>query len=632
MKVLGFKVQRAHFVDFCLVTILLLIPLLVLIVFRRLPSEPTNPLSSSFSIPVLAIYIYIWINVGVIFSLRREPSQPVRAARPTTVQRRLRTASVFRGLGICALLLVVTIAAFYVPMRRYFWTGNDEMTVITGSSIWSDNGENAYSRPMLFLSPRLSMAISNNSVVGFLSINLLLCYATAILTYGTIRMLMPRSMGIALIAALLYIVSPIEPARFYVIWMSVYPLQEFLLILFVGLFVQSYLHGRRWMLLIAGCLLMVSILVNEAILPATLLGPLLLINLWGKRRNIYRTLIWTYFWFGIEIILGLRFVLFIINPGRSNSYQAQFLGRAHSIEDLVANLIMQFSATFKYVAVSTNWSAYLSYGVFIGCLALGTLLIGLPRSEQKLPLKSILAVSGISVLAIVLSVSAFVLEWHVWRTEFLALPFHAILWALAIALVGRLMPQRLYRLWLVAIPTLLVTFSMSSVLATNEHSIYQWTPSAKPVPLYPVIQYDKTRAILQQVHHLAPAFTPQTVVLFYLDSSSPFTMPETPFGVGYYIRRLGNVSLNVMDAYQMNYVDFVGWTSKFTLDGFFTSSDVQLTYPYNQLVIFRVSQAGGVSLTDKIPANWLPVGTDASSYNPAARIIEDQQSPLPFFQ
>jgi len=636
MTVSGLKIRRVHFIDFLLITIFLLIPLLILVAFRHLPSESTDLLSTNLSGTHLAIFVCIWLSAAVLFSFRRERNQPVQAAQQPVVKqvvaRNEKTARVFRGLGVCLLLLVVTLAAFYVPMRRYFWTGNDEMSAITGSTVWSTNGENGYSRPMLFWTAYLPLALSDNTVIGFLSFHLLLCYATAVLTYSIVRMLLPRSGGIALIAALLYIASPIEPTRFYVMWMSPYPFQEFLLLILIGLFARSYLRGWRWMLVFSGFLLIISALINEAILPATLLGPLLLVILWRKHRSIHRALVWCYLWFGVEAILGLRFVSFLVNPNRADAYQAQFVDRAHGIGGLIANLMMQASATFKYVVLNAEWSAYLSYGVFIGALIFCVLVILLPRSEQKLPFKLTLAGFGGGVLAMLLAVSAFAFEWHVWRTEFLALPFHAILWAFAIALIGSLLPRRWYRPWLIALPTLLITLSMSSLLAANEHSIYQWTPSAKPVPLYPAIQYDKTRSILQQIRHIAPAFTPGTVLVFYLDSSSPSTLPETSLGVGYYVRQLGNVTLGAMDTYQTNYTDFIGWTSELTPDGLSTLSNVRTVYPYNQLIIFRVSEAGEVSLAEKIPAEWLPDGVDIVDYNPTARIIDGQQTPIPFFQ
>jgi len=634
MTVSELKIRRAYIIDFSLITILLLISLLILVAFRRIPSAPTDVLSTSLDSSVITLFLCIWIGTGVVFSLRREPVQLVQPAQQSVDQHRTKTkaARAFRGMSICILLLIVTLAAFYVPMRRYFWTGNDETIAITGSSVWSDNGENVYSRPMVYSAVYLAMALTNNSVIGFLIFNLFLCYTSAVLIYSIVRMMLPRSTAIALLAALLYIVSPVEPARFYVMWMSPYPFQQFLLLLVIGLFAQSYLRGWRWMLMLCGLLLIITALINEAILPATLLGLFALLIVWRKHRHTLRAMLSTYLWVALETILGLRFALYYTNPARAVSYQSQFVARVHSIGDAVANLLMQVSATFNYIRFNANWSDYLDYSLLIGALALATLLIVVPRSEQRPPLKFTLIGFGLGVLAAILAVSAFVFEWHVWRTEFLALPFHAIAWAFGIALVGRLLPQRLYRPWLIAVPTLLITLSMSNVLAINEHSTYQWLPSAAPVSLYPAIQYDKVRSILQQVHHLAPAFTRETVVIFYIDSGSSTQATETPFGVGYGLRLLANISLGNVDAYQTNYNDFFGWTSKFTPDGFFSFNSGQVTFPYKQIVIFRVSQAGDTSLVEQIPQAWLPPSFDPIGYNPAARIIKDQQTPLPFFQ
>jgi len=122
------------------------------------------------------------------------------------------------------------------------------------------------------------------------------------------------------------------------------------------------------------------------------------------------------------------------------------------------------------------------------------------------------------------------------------------------------------------------------------------------------------------------------VVIFYIDSGSSTQATETPFGVGYGLRLLANISLGNVDAYQTNYNDFFGWTSRFTPDGFFSFNSGQVTFPYKQIVIFRVSQAGDTSLVEQIPQAWLPPSFDPIGYNPAARIIKDQQTPLPFFQ
>lgn len=50
----------------------------------------------------------------------------------------------------------------------------------------------------------------------FLILANFLCYATAVLIYGIVQNLLPDSSTIATVAALLFIVNPTEPTRFYV--------------------------------------------------------------------------------------------------------------------------------------------------------------------------------------------------------------------------------------------------------------------------------------------------------------------------------------------------------------------------------------------------------------------------------
>ena len=109
----------------------------------------------------------------------------------------------------------------------------------------------------------------------------------------------------------------------------------------------------------------------------------------------------------MKCAVGLRFALYYINPARVVSYQSQFVARVHSIGDAVANLLMQVSATFNYIRFNANWSDYLDYSLLIGALALATLLIVVPRSEQRPPLKFTLIGFGLGVLAAILAYRIF---------------------------------------------------------------------------------------------------------------------------------------------------------------------------------------------------------------------------------
>jgi len=465
--------------------------------------------------------------------------------------------------------------------------------------------------------------ISPNNILGFLIFAFLLCFVAALLIYATVNLLLPNSSDIALVAALLFIVSPIEPARFYVIWQEQYVSSQFALVLMIWLFARSYLHCSRWMLLAASMVFVVSSLTSEAIVPAALAIAFLPLIIWHERRDRYTAALWAYTWFGAAAIIIARFIYFYTFPHRV-SYQSNIASGAPGPSVLFNHLIMHFTATLDYVRPHPNWLAYLPQGLFVAGLALAVLIVPLPRATQHPGPKSLLVALAGGAVAILLTVCPFVLFDKVWRTEFLALPFQAVAWAVTIALFGLLLPPRWYRGGQLVMSALVIVVSICSVLATNENAVYG------KMKLYPAISYDKTRRILEQVHRIAPGFQADTAVVFYLDAPGPSIEPDTPFGVNYFLSGLGETVLGVKNTFQTNYTDNLRWTTTFTRQGL-QISDTKKTFPYDTLVVFRLSSNGTVSLVDELPSEWLPPGTDTSGYDPAKQIVRDKQRPLRVF-
>jgi len=144
--------------------------------------------------------------------------------------------------------------------------------------------------------------------------------------------------------------------------------------------------------------------------------------------------------------------------------------------------------------------------------------------------------------------------------------------------------------------------------------------------------FEKIVCIFDQVHHLAPAIVPNTLVLLVLhEDQSPFG------GRNYQLIVQSRLALGV-DAYQANVTDVYGRRTTFDAGGVALPPDPHEPpgrvehYDYSQVIAFDVAADGRTTLLDSLPAELLPAGVFAEGYAPRSRIQPGQPSRLRFLR
>lgn len=534
----------------------------------------------------------------------------------------------FKGLAIASLLLAFTIVTFYTPMKQHFWGGGDEHGALIDDSLWSDVSDLGFGRPLLKSAPFIAITIVPGRVDGFLWLTVLLVYLNGILLFGILRQFYGETQGVALAAALLLIASPAEPTRYMALWTGIfYYSAVFWLLLSLWLFVLSYWLGRKWLLVISCVTLGLSLLTYEGGFPLALVGPVLLIM---SQRRPHRRL-WLYTWLGALLLLAVRFT--VSQVARDFTYQ-KFLFQSVrdsggvSIGHIPSSLLIQLKPTLGYLLVPGRLSAVATYwrqGLVAAAIAALVLWLASGRSKRPTPHAMRLA-SGwpVAFAALLLAIIPFVPlsgVFGAFRTQFYAIPAQAALWAVTIGLLANWLPRRFWRWGL-------VVGIVPIVMASTLSSFHMQAETRRTSPVW----FEKTVAIYQQVHELAPVIAPDTLVLFVLDDNQ-----ASPLGVNYHVYNLSSVVLGVR-AYPANYVDQLGDELSLSANGVTLGGlDGVLEYEppaygYDELVAFRLASEGQVSLLEALPPGLLPPGATAEDYAPHERIQEGEPTDLPYLR
>jgi hypothetical protein len=495
------------------------------------------------------------------------------------------------------LLSALVIVAFFLPLRLQFWGGVDEIAnfVGEGARMWSDLWDSHLGRPLLGVPSFLGLLLTPDRIDGLLYVAVVLCFANGILVMAIVRRMVPAATLVAVAAATLFIVNRGEPLIFRVAWTTnFYWMALFCYLLALYLLLVSHSHGSRWLLSVSCASLGAALLMREGLFPLSLLAPLLLYIRGGDRG---RLVVWSSIWLGTVALFAARFAIYL---HASETYQERLLTGTHSYHLLqnAAEMVLTMRAYFVLPEslfdhdVAWMVAFALAFGAVAAAKNFG------PRIDPRACLFG-MAASG---LANVLAILPFLPMSTMWRTQYFAAPAQAAFLAFGLALVGSLMSRQLGR-FAVATATALIAANVTAQSFNNQQISG------------PVIRFERTVHVFEQVHAVSPNLPQDTLLLFVLDAGV-----NPPLGVNYHVFYLSRYVLGV-SALQANYADPNGIVPSFGKDGVWVSRiRGGAHYRYDQIIAFRLSADGTIMLLGELPEILLPDPTVGRAYAPLARL------------
>jgi hypothetical protein len=526
-----------------------------------------------------------------------------------------RTAAGERGRAAieATLLLALTLVTFADPMRRHFWGGFDEPSSSLRRAVamlWSDDWDEKLARPLLGVPAWLGQTVTPDRVEGFLGMAVALCFLNGLLLMAIIRRVLPGGTLVGVAAAALLIANRAEPLRFFPLWTTnFYWMALFWALL--GLWLLLLSHDRRSRgLLAASCVALgAALLTSEGLYPLALLGPLLL---WLQGARGPRLLSWSYAWFGTLTLLAARFGTFLWQVG-SDSYQLGQLGTTWEASRALSTLRTLVSPLLTYLQPSGAVREYRGSSLLALVIVVAVLGLAVRPLERPAPRRGYVLGLGIAALAILLGVVLFMPVAGLWRTQYFAGPGQAALVAIALGLLGSLLPGRPGQWLVVATTGILVANATAASLRSQDSA-------AAP------IRFEKTVHIFRQIHGLSPRLAADTLVLLVLDNGN-----VSPLGVNYHVCDLSWVVLEAL-AVQANYADPHGNGPRFGPEVVAIQCRDQHAYAYERIVAFRLSVDGTVSLLSRLPSALAPWDHVSGKYQPLSRLIPGPIDQLPYLR
>jgi hypothetical protein len=585
--------------DLVLTAALLLLAALPLIALRN-----SDVLSSTLFIvcfyPACAALLATWCWLGQ----RRHLQQ---ATSPPPFPGVIRSTPLAKILTVLA-LFVVTLAAFGWPMTWHFWGGFDEPVCFRKLPTWDHEEDNLVNRPLIPLPVALADTVLPDRVEGFLAMTVVLWFGIALLLYGILRSAIPQSPGLALSAAILFVVNRSEPSRYFAMWTAIfYTATLFLFLLATWLFLLSYRRGQRSLLALACALLGMALLSNEGVFPLAVLVPVVA---WFVRRPRQGLLLWSFAWLGSLGVLAVRLVAFLVTRSE-NSYQASHTSAIlDHPERLWDGLLGHLSTLPNYFQDLGQLDHGKVLRAIIAALVIPLVWRACKASARPLAWKAWLACLGLAGVALVLAVLPFCHMPTLIRTHFFAAPLEALIVSLGIVGLAAFTGRRL-----APVLTALAIAFLSTHAAAQ--SLYEQRTTR------PYIYFEKTVHVLHQVH--APgALKPRTLLLLVLDDGI-----GGPLGPNYAVDELCRNVLGV-SGIQVNFRDPNGWDAKFDEEGVSVAAIGPHKYPYSDVVAFRLSADGTAALLLQLPSGLAPNDGQPTGYDPLRRFAPGPLHDLPY--
>jgi hypothetical protein len=608
------RLWRSHRLDFVFVALLLSTAAFTLLVMRGHSAlrEPVVLFGLTLAVP--ATLTFLWSRLV-----------PANISAPTNY-------SWMRRVIVPAALGIVTFFAFYLPVRIHFWGGGDEhINVAEVTPIESMLAcDLTLNRPFTMLPALLGQSLTPGRIEGFLWLASGLCWLNGLLLYLILRELWPEARVLRAAAAVLLIVDPSDPARFFVMWASAYYWTALVFTLGgIWLYLHSYRTGSRPLLTLACMTLAVALLTSEAGYPLAAMAwlmPLVAagfsLRRVGRRlkpaateASVTRVSLWSLAWGGTLAILAVRFVLFLMQRGDSAYQITHVAGALRGPSSLFDNLGLHVATTMSFF--ECDGAIFRHWGWSFGVLVPTAILVGCAARRIPPTTRSHGVTLGVAAIAMLLGIAPFVHMSHTFRAEFFAAPGKAVLIAGVLQLLMLFSPR---------VGGVMVTL-IASLLAAN--AVGQSTATQLRKRGESPVTFESTTHVFRQIHAFSPTMPPETVIVLFLDEPN-----ASPVGFSYSALMLSKeilgVPLLVANAEEQ---------SALPIRPIFGRNGIELpegrskrlwskTATYDQVLTFRVSRDGTVQ-----PLLRLPEAAESSKrYDPIARAVSGPIDELPYLR
>ena len=573
-----------------------------------------------------------WLLTSLLlrFLSRRTDNFGTENREPDGTRSRVRTP-LSRDLATGVLLALLTWISFYAPMRQSFWRGADDAGLLwvgEDHPIWSVDFDRIAGRPLqMFLGPAVSRSLAPDRIDGYLWVMGTVWFLNAWLLYLIVRRVLPEYSILAAGAAALLVICPSEPSRFYIfsVGMSYAVSLSFLLLSFWLLLRACALRNACW--LIASCLALgMTLLSNEGQFPLALVG-FLLIWIAGRDRRFAVVAAWA--WFGTLLVLSARLIHFFMTSS-GTSYQARQASEQFRDPSVVAaNFKLQFAAIKEFFEFGDLRSVgFLGFGLLATAVTL--LLFRIqpqaltdPSRRRGLRIGALLA-----LCAIVLGILPFLHIANVFRTQYFSAPGQAVLISIVIALIATRLPQRWSRRFQWGCLGLLVLTGTIGAYRLQEKRLE--SPS-----------FDRLTHVFQQLNGIAPDLTQQDlVVLHHADAGA------NPLACNFCLNLLAYRLLDTA-VVQAKFTSRTKDVVSYTAEGVSVAGEVgdfcrrmthsaktegPCVYPYQRVLLFRLSRDGNLQLMDHVPFELAAPGAEVEKYQPLAKLGSTAPDPIRFFR
>ena len=573
------------------------------------------------------LLVVLW-SVGEVVRQRRTHQEHDDRCRAADSESTSWTAE----LLTIGLLIALTGVAFHLPMQQCYWRGADDAGLFwvgDENPVWSTSFDSVAGRPMqMFVAPPLSRAITPGRVEGYLWVSDALWFLSAWLLFLIVRKVVPDRPQLAAMAAVLFIVSPTEPSRFYLFSVGMSYTSSLTMLLFSFWLLLRSLERERLSWLLGACVALgATLLSNEGQFPLAVVGfALIAIHFRGRSFAIVAG----YAWFATMLLLTVRFIGHLVSA-QEQSYQARQAGETFRDPALVVeHLLMQVGAIREYVNFGgLRFREGLIAGLAAVVASLAVCRLQTSARRPSLPDRKRL---GLGLLlagtAVLLGVVPFLHMFEVFRTQYFALTGQAVIVAILITLLASRLPLRYSRACEFACVGLLV---LNSTLAAYR---LQATRFADP-------SFDRMTHVLQQIHGIAPQLADDEIAVLVHE-----TEHVHPLACNYCLNRIADLLLET-SVVQANYADTGGDLVEFGVDGIRIRGglgdylcrvkrgeliDGAYEFPYQKVVAFSMSQDGNLRLLEELPFRCLPEGAIVDQYQPLQLLGATQPAPIRFFR
>lgn len=515
-----------------------------------------------------------------------------------------------RSLVVAALGVAAVFWSQYAWVRATNFYGTDEW-VFQWVAVRRILDSPYSNRPFNFLWTIPGAHVGARGFAGFYAVHGLYLLGSALVTLALGHRLLPdRPRLVFLIAILAAVWAPSDPSRLATVQMTVNSGFTFGALVAIWLFVVSWQHRRRALLVLAAAWALLMVRGYEAVAPLVFAAPLLVAGELRRDRGAAR--IWLAVWAVAALAAAAAVLPPLLHPDPRVAYQANLLQVDASPARMAGRLAQEYRI-HVLPALTTSPVVLRVPAVLLSVLAfvLAFVAVGRTSPPEAWSRRALARVAGQGLFLAALSYAAFLPSRVVEpgdRTEILAMPAMGMFLAAVVALVASGLPPR----WRALAAGTLAAWLVAVAAARTLQMQRSWDG---------VSYYGRQVKLLGDLLRFAPRLRPHTLIVLVGDTAA---FPAT-FAFRHAVECVypGEATGVLASGPEALYV------SRLTPSGIDTEPWPVLWKPwgvapthhgFDEMVVAR-AQADGTAAVEAAWPGDLPALPPGQSYDPRARIL-----------